>query len=677
MALSDQEELELLTLEREKAFSSSKGGAAFGNPNLRKQGDKQVRDFGGLEPFMDIGGAAALGGAFGAASPEILSGAGRAMGSVPQLRPAGKALEVMGNILKSGGRAAPTIAGTLSGAGSETAGQVAEAAGAGPVTAEGARIVGGMVGSEPVNLGMEVLRKYAVVPALGLMSKFKHEAAKTLIQKVDSGGFDSLNEQEKALFTRLTGELRGGERSSAPLEATGDAMAQGADDAVFREKQRLAKANQRLSDVGRVAPVPPAEMDATGGRLREVIVTRNKGLKEANDAQYKANEKLRDDFVAAKESAGSYINKTPEFDSLVNDLKSNLEAGKRSPDVQGTYKYILSQIESGGKDAFGQPKPISFQALDDVRRNLGEVFRGKPPEGYAAIGAEDARKYYAKISEIQKKYAGEIQTKLLDDYARGKEGLEPFISAKGRKATALDKYDDSQFATDASNLPATYFKNRASVQALMELTGDKNIVNRAAMEYVNKKLEGATEAQATKFLRDNADWLQEVPAVRKLVADHSDKLFARERSVRQAAAFADEAAANQKALVGGRYPADRVRNLVLNGNMDLWEKAGPAIAASPEGKKNVLAAVRQVLADSPMDPTKFAERIRPALKGAALADDAALDLIETKLRAIKEMKVPESEKLGIYRRVILQATAGYGASGMARGAVEAAKAVPD
>jgi hypothetical protein len=653
-------------------FNSTDGGAATGNPNLQRQGDKAIRSGRSIEPLLDIGGAAGIGGVMGALAPEIVGGAGRVAGAFPQTRALGTFLENMVPGLRAAGRVAGATQGAISGAAGETAGQAVELAGGPQVVAEGARIVGGGVTPE---FARGVAQAAKAIPNLSIFGS-KTELARKVAASMNKDVAD-LTDAERKYLDQQIGELRGGPKSDTAQVAVGNAMAQGADDAVFREQQRLGKANQRLSDVGRVAPVPPAEMDAIGSGLRDPIVTRNKAFIEAKDTQYKANEKLRDELVAAKESAGSYINKTPEFDSLVNDLKSNLESGKRSPDVQGTYKYILSQIESGGKDVFGQPKPISFQALDDVRRNLGEVFRGKPPEGYAAIGAEDARKYYGQISDIQKKYAGDIQTKLLDDYARGKEGLEPFISAKGRKATALDKYDDSQFATDASALPGTYFKNRASVQALMELTGDKGIVNRAAMEYVNKKLEGATEAQATKFLRDNADWLQEVPAVRKLVADHSDKLFARERSVRQATAFADEAAKNQAALVGGRYPADRVRNLVLNGNMDLWEKAGPAIAASPEGKKNVLAAVRQVLADSPMDPTKFAERIRPALKGAALADDAALDLIETKLRAIKEMKVPESEKLGIYRRVILQATAGYGASGMARGAVEAAKAVPD
>ena len=691
-------------------FNSTDGGAATGNPNLQRQGDKAIRSGRSIEPLLDIGGAAGISGVMGALAPEIVGGAGRVAGAFPQTRALGTFLENMVPGLRAAGRVAGATQGAISGAAGETAGQAVELAGGPQVVAEGARIVGGGVTPE---FARGVAQAAKAIPNLSIFGS-KTELARKVAASMNKD-VSELSDAERKYLDQQIGELRGGPKSDTAQVAVGDAMAQGADDAVFREQQRLAKANQRLSDVGRVAPVPPAEMDAIGSGLRDPIVKRTAALKDANAAQYAKNEELRNQIVAAKEKAGVLVESTPEFQAMMKDLdlatgatktarmqtpldtvgdsgiKSNLNVIRnavREKSVQVTENEFNDAVAAGlkghkgtnpqtGEPAFYRDFPTSFEALDNVRRKLGEVFRGKPAEGYDAIGAEQAKKLYAQISDVQKKYAGDIQTKLLDDYARGKEGLEPFISAKGRKATALDKYDDSQFATDASALPGTYFKNRASVQALMELTGDKGIVNRAAMQYVNKKLEGATEAQATKFLRDNADWLQEVPAVRKLIADHSDKLFSRERSVRQATAFADEAAKNQAALVGGRYPADRVRNLVLNGNMDLWEKAGPAIAASPEGKANVLSAVRQVLADSPMDPTKFAERIRPALKGAALADDAALDLIETKLRAIKEMKVPESEKLGIYRRVILQATAGYGASGMARGAVEAAKAVPD
>lgn len=654
-------------------FNSTDGGAALGNPNIQRQGDKILKNSRSIDPLLDIGGAAAVGGVMGALAPEIVGGAGRIAGAFPQTRAFGTFLQSMEPGLRSAGRVAGATQGAISGAAGESAGQAVELSGGPQALAEGARIVGGAVTPEFARAAAQAAK---AIPNLSIFSS-KAELARKVAASMNRDAKDLTDAEQKYLDAQIAG-LRGGPKTDAPLESVGNGMAQTADNAVAAADQAAAQAAKApLWGIGRVMPVPESEMADTGGRLREAITKRNAGLKSAMDAQYAKNEEARDAVVAANEAAGKYINKTPEFDALVNDLKGNLTSGKRSPDVQGTYKYILSQIESGGTDVFGQRKPISFQALDDVRRNLGEVFRGKPPEGYAAIGAEDARRYYAKISEIQKKYAGESQAQLLDDYARGKEGLEPFISAKGRKATALDKYDDKQFATDSSKLPDAYFNTRAGVQALLSLTGDKALVNRSAMEYINKKLEGASASQVDSFMRNNSEWLKEFPLARKLVENHGAKLVARERGLAQAEEFAAEAASNRAALLGGRYPADRVRNLVQNGNMDLWEKAGPAIAASPEAKANVLSAVRQVLADKPVSPDQFSRQIRPALKGAGLADDAALDLIQSKLQAIKEMKIPEAEKLGLYRRIALQTMGGYTASAMARGAVEFAKRVPD
>lgn len=691
MALTESEELEMLELEREKAFSSTTGGAATGNPNMQRQGDKTLKMTSKQEGLLDIGGATVLGGALGAASSEILTGAGNAVGALPYpfARTAGGWMKAAGDTLKAGGRVAPTVAGAISGASSETAGQLAEGAGASPVVAEGARLVGGAVMPLAPEAVLSVAKKYLATPSLSLMSKMKKETLRTIVGKLEGDGPKTLTEREQKFLDEITAELRGAPKSDASLNVVGEEMERGAQNKLLRSQQALDRANDDFSQIGRVAPnVADAEVSDIGDSMRKVITTRNAKMKEANDALFRANQEARDLVVAQREAAGDHINKTPEFKAVIADLKAELKPGARSPEVQATYRHILKQLgveEPSQLDAilaqFGGPEPVStplsFTAVDDVRRHLGEVFRGNPPEGYAAIAAEDSRKYYGMLSDVQKKYAGDAQERLLDDYARGKEGLEPFISAKGRKATALDRYDDKQFATDAATLPETYFKTRASVRALKELTGDPKMVNEAALQFVNKKLDGATAAEADAFMRKNADWLRDVPMARKMIEDYAGRAAARERGVRQAEALVKEATENASILIGKRFPADRVRNLVENGNADLWERAGSAIASSQNGRANILSAVRQVLADKPMTPDVFNRTIRPALKNSGLADDAALDLIETKLRNIREMKIPESEKLGISRRIALQATSGYAASAMARGATEVAKSVPD
>ena len=689
---------EEMTIEQQKAiamasararFAETEGGAAIGNPNIQRQGDMGKRDFGTSEPFIDIGGAAGIGAVLGGASSEILRGAGNVVGSLPYpaARTIGGAMTAAGDVLKAGGRAAPAIAGAISGASSETAGQFAEAAGASPAVAEGARIVGGFGGAGTAEGLGQVLKAYILTPSLSVASKAKKMAMKAIIAKIDTSGVESLSDKERAFVDGVTKELRGGEKSDAPLNAVAGAIDNYNADKTLVATQGLGNAQSALSSVGRVAPIPPATLSDTGEKLRSVITLRNAKAKEVNDALYKANEAARDQIVSAKEAAGEAINKLPEFKAMVKDLKASLTDGVRSPDVQKTYSHILSQIGASEPNQldkiltqFGGPavenKPITFQALDDVRRSLGEVFRGKPPEGYAAISASDARKYYAQISEIQKKYAGDAQERLLDDYARGKEGLEPFISARGRKATALDRYDEKQFATDASKLPETYFSSRASVRSLKQLTGDDSLVNHAATEFINNKLEGATAKQANEFMVKNREWLAEVPRARQMIEAYATKAAAAERGMLQAQEFAKTVASEGAALSGKRFPADRVRNLVFSGDPELWKVAGPAIAASPDGKANILASVRQVIADRPVSVDVFNRTIRPALKTSGLADDAALGIIEKKLADIEQMRLPEKQKLALTKRIALNAMAGYTAGGMARGAVETAKWVP-
>ena len=702
MALTPEQEYELLTLEREKHFAETQGGAALGNPNIQKQGDKSKRDFGGMEPWLDIAGAGALGGVFGAASKEILGGAGNVIGALPYpvAQTIGNALKASSQIVGAGGRIAPTIAGVISGVGSETAGQTAEALGAGTAVAEGARVAGGFTGAGTAAAGGKLIKAYLLTPALSFFSKARKMAIKELVTKIDAEGMQSLSDKERAALRKYSEEIRGEAKSDESLKAVADAMDAYASDRLLVSTQALGNAEMRARSLGSVAPVPQATLSDTGEGLRKVITGRHGKSIAENRALFAQNEAARDEIVSAKEKAKAFVSDTPEYKQIIKSIQSqldNTEAMKRSPDVQRGLEKILKELTNPevtdptkalvleGQNLNwnvtpGQPKPVSFQAIDDFRRKLGEVFRGKPPEGYDAISADHARKYYAELSELQKAFAGGKggpQEKLLDDYARGKEGLESFISARGRKATALDRYNDKEFVTDASTLPTTYFKSRASVRALKELTGDEAAVNKAAMEYINTSLEGADAAAANKFMVKNRDWLQEVPRARQLIERYAASADVAERGVRQATAFVKEVQAGNAAMSGGRFPADKVRNLVESGNADLWGIAGPAIASSPQGKDNILKAVRQILADKPMSVDKFNRTVRPALINSGLADDAAMDLIAKKLDDIGAMRIPEREKLSLRNRIILNSIAGYTASGIARGAVEAAKMVPE
>jgi len=273
------------------------------------------------------------------------------------------------------------------------------------------------------------------------------------------------------------------------------------------------------------------------------------------------------------------------------------------------------------------------------------------------------------LSDLQKKYAGAPQVALLDDYASATQGLEQFSSKLGKKATALDQYRADEFATDASKLPAAYFQTRASVQALKELTGNATLVNQAAMDYADKQLSGKSASQVRDWLGKNSEWLNEVGTARRLIDNYATRLEVSELSVKSAKAFADQIRANGGKLIGNTLPAQKAVDLIKSGDTELWRMVTPAIVASPRAKDQMIKAVRQVVSDQASAKGTvdlFQRNIRPFLEQSNIASKTELDFISKRLQNIREMNVPEPEKLKIYKRMLLQATGGWAASLEAR-----------
>lgn len=660
-------------------FTITGGGAAVGNPNLARQGDRAIKDVSIGERGLTIGGAGAMGSTLGAAAPELLSMGAAATRAFPQLAPLSTGLDFASQAARAAGRIPGAIAGGMAGLGSETAGQVVEGAGGPQIAAEGARLVaGGPIGEIP-NAAKEVLKKYAVVPALGLMSKFKHETAKKFLSMVD-GTPQSLSQKERDFVDSVISEVRGGEKTDAPLEAVGSIMGAEGQRLLSASEAQTVQALRQAGNVGNPGGYPGTtqEMADIGGGLRKTITTRNEALLKARGDEYNANQRARDALVSGRESSGNYPSQLPEYESVINEIKSqlsNTDAMNRSPAVAANYKFLLSQLTNGEKDVFGQAKPVSFQALDDVRRQLGDAFRGKPSEGYAAMDTATAKDFYHKISAVQKKYAGGDtgpQAKLLDDYASATPGLEKFSSTFGKKATALDQYRDEQFATDASSLPSTFFKTRASIQALHELTGNKTQVQAAALEYANKELAGKDGGKVRDWMSKNSEWLSEVPTTRTLIDKYATRLEGSERSMRNATDFAAKAEKNADMLIGKGLPAQQAVDLIKSGNAEFWAKVIPVIQKSPQAKDQMVLAVRQVVADQAASKSTgdlFSRNIRPFLERSGIATTAEMESVAKGLADIQAKKIPEGEKLGLGKRLILQSIGGYTAGGASRSAV--------
>lgn len=666
-------------------FQNTEGGAATGNPSIQRQGSKAYKgDVSTLGKMGEIAGSGAIGGALGAFGSEITGAAGRGISVLPMpgARVIGAGLEAASGAMKAGGRLAPAIAGTISGLASESAGQIAEGQGASPATAEAIRFVAGAAGAETANIAKQVLQAYVVKPSLSLISYGKKMLAKSALDKLDSAP-QTLTEQEKAFINSELAALRGGDATGAPtqeLSNIGSIMGAEGKRLMTSADTQMIDALRKQGQIGGVSGYPSSASNLSdiGEQIRAAVLPRFEALDTAQKTAYKETQAIRDSIVKARESSGlggQWVSQSPEFGSLVSEIQgqlNNVKAMNRSPDIQSSYQRILNDLVNSEKDVFGNPKPTSFQALDDVRRKLGEAFAGKPPEGYGAIEKTAARDLYGKISEIQKNFVGGEngpQAKLLADYAADIPGLQQFTSKIGKRVTGLDQYREGVYSTDAKDIPAVFFKSKQSIMDLKNMLGSTAKVENAALAYADHSLAGMDSAQARKWMGKNAEWLGQTSTTRRLVDNYVTRLEGAERSFKNAQEFAKQAEKDAAMLIGKGIPEQRAIDLIRSGDAQFWDKVAPVIAQSPTAKKDMVMAVRQTVADMPNTEATsmfFNTNIRPFLEKANIATKQEMDFISGKLKNIMEMNIPEKEKLGHIKTLILGGTAGWLGSAISR-----------
>ena len=720
------------------SWDQTPGGAAMGNPlATRKYANKGMSD--GTEQLAAIGGAGALGSAMGYFGPQILQGASTVAQTIPQLRPISGALNVMSQLTKQVGPAARAVAGGFSGLMGETSGQVAEQMGAGPVTAEAARLVGGAITPEFAPLAINT----AKLMMSGKMATSGLNFAKDLIANLtNSKGNLSTAEKQyvETLAAKLMGEqdpdkamlILGAEmekgaaatrlaaqtKSTALLDSANQAMLaarQAADAELGSVGQRrqpradaiayltnlktdvLNKARGTVETVGENKP-----LSVIGQDLQTAAAKREADLKTAASNQYQATETKVNEIVSGREAGGESVTSLPSYISLVASLKNETKPGVRSKDVAAAYQKILDQIKIGAEGE----KP-SFQAIDDARRLLGEAFRGQADEGYKAIGQTAQKKYYGLLSQVQKDFAGEPQTQLLTQYADSRPGLEVFGSKAGTKLTGLDKGALTQFASDPSKLPDYFFSTPKNYNALIEMVGSKEMALKAAQQYAaNQLAPKETSKQVGTWMTANREFLSAVPEVRDAVIKYRTTLENGERAVAnigggikqlstanadllktaqanaaqqlktgnlqataaktEAATITKEAATAADNIWNTRAgPLKNVRDAIEGGNMEKWAAIAPIIERSPDAKKAVFDAVRQVaseLGSSKGVTQKFNENMRPALEKFGMLGIDEANSIAQQLAAIEAKRIPDSEKLGMARRLLLQGVTAYSSS---------------
>ena len=760
-ATQSEVEAEVIKQNPHLAFQTTEGGAATGNPMAeRKYGGP--KDTSRIDPLTAIGGAGAFGTVMGAAAPQILQGAATLTRGVPALAPLSAGLNVMAAGAKAAGPAMRSISGGVSGLASETAGQVAEGMGASQPVAEAARLAGGAVTPELAPLALQ-LGRFTVS---GGPQQAAISFAKSMLAKLTDGRLSPVEQKQLAdIQSRIMGEQDPGramqilgeamELGSSEARAAGAARAAALhlDAAQVAQRARLAadaelakvpgqQANiqsqqaylKTLQDQARSAGLGTIStigenrpLAVIGSELQNAAAKRQGELKTAASAAYTETQKEVRDIVSGLEATNNSVTDLSSYKKLVNRLKAELKPGVHSPDVARGYQKILDQITvpsrigeapvafqpavGGGvvsvRSPAKPPEKPTFQAIDDARRMLGEAFRGEADEGYKAIGNVAQKEFYGLVSQVQKDFAGDAQTRLLTQYADSRPGLEVFGSKAGTKLTGLDKGALTQFASDPSKIPTAFFSTPKMFTSLVELVGDKALATQAAQQYAANQLASKqTAKEVGTWMTTNREFLNAVPEVKASVIAYQSTLQNSEREIAnigakikglnpQLNALAPEAkAAANKMLTEGRASsatltkeatavsseaatlADRiwdsssaalknVRDAVNGGDINRWAAIAPVIERSPDAKKAVFDAVRQVTSEMATGPgaiRKFNEQMRPALEKFGMLGKDEANFISAELAKINAKPGSDVEKLGLIRRLILQGVAGYSSS---------------
>jgi hypothetical protein len=693
--------------------------------------------------------SAAYGGLFGALTPEIMKGAGKVAGVFPQTRAFAPMFEVAGEAAK-GRRAAGAVAGGFSAGTGETAAQTAKALGAGPVVQEAARF------------GTEILGPAGLIAA-GRSLPITREFIKDITEggyKDATQRFADRLRGPAAREARTSQEAVIGalEKEAAALRAEGKSVADQIIANAESEATRLAptnaqraaeirqaarnEANNILADIDRqikfkrtalsrtrgviaeAERVPggtraligePREATDVGTTLRDRITQVQGDRLAKREAQIAADKEAVNTEVTAKQSAGDYVSNRQDYQDLLNFLKVKAGIGaqgakqslqsERDPGTVNALKQVYNALESTTTQEVGGvavPKIPGFDAIDTVRRRLGEAFRNPTAEGYGAIGQGYARDLYKQLSTILGEYSP-AKKQLITNYENLSRDLDVFKGGAGQRATAVERFDPDRFKTYASELPANYFANRESVKDLIELTGgDRRFVEQQAASYVARQLEGIkTQQAASNWEMANRDWLVEFPALQGSVNRYLESLGFAERRIPRTEAVAKalkteipkipelaqkragqivkgaekeaaalerpgaalsaeartaaretQAAASVKAKLLsslGKDPAKAFDELVRGGNTDRLRAAAPVIKSDPEIQSQFLEGVRITL--SRVNPQEMADSyrryIQPALLDTGLIDAKQAKQIADQVRLVEMSVAPERRAMAI------------------------------
>ena len=715
-----------------------------------------------------VGASAALGGVAGALAPEIVSGLGALSLAIPGVGEVAAPLLFAAGRAMRAGRVAEAAAGALSGAVGGVASEATRAAGgsesaqalagfAGGMAAPGAAAVAGFL-PKAAQVTWKAARKFTEGAEVSTEAAVKASRAKLLdaattnkplldmhamlqkgaeadIQASEKAAADLLSKAHTRASLLAQSNPAAAEQAIAAAKAQGDQLRRDAAarmevlDKASGGKAKLAERVQKMAEPELAKVGGYREISDIGNDLRTKVTGVQRQAIEQRMQTDKALRAHRDAVVAGKEKAGQFVEQMPAMKELKNEIsrkmlitsKGRAAAGGMAEvtesGVQGAYQKVWDSITNRrvqtGMTPDGAPTyetfKTSFEALDHVRRKLGDAAFGGDKEGYGALGQTIAKDLYGKISKIQTEFAGESQTALQAAYKGATEDMTKFGTAAGKKLTAVDRIDPEVFAKDPAGIPTAYFRSQQGVKDLVELTGDTQSVYRAAEDYATRQIAGKDAAQVQSWLKSpmQTDWMREVPGLQGKEQAYGEKLARIEatagkleaksaalqaerqgiakalpgqldkvkaeglaeatarvgsrveegkevvRSASEAGQQMTKTAVEQaKRIVGDDFPATEVRKLLTQGKPEDLKKAFQYMAGAPGGREAIEGSVRNTLSQASLSPGKLKslwdDRLSVALQSSGM-EPARLAKLDKEVKAVIAREEPKAARTKVQK----------------------------
>jgi len=457
-------------------------------------------------------------------------------------------------------------------------------------------VLGG-VASVPAGMGLAAgVGKVAQIAA-PYVAPVVREGSKRLASALSRGAKPTVNQVrtnaarqgEQVLFEAAErGRVKTGQAVTAQERAAAlarQAETERARAAGFEVKQ--AKAKAKAADVSTPGIGQVKTLSERGGEAREAVVAKRDEIYASQTENDKRLRPIADQIVADNEAAGRFISDLPSAKSLLDEVTQRTtpnpgtsptatalptpEEGKILNAVQSALKdrrviiseaeaTAASQIDPGSVSKVGgkyvRTFKTSFEALDNLRRRLGDSFNS-PPAGFEGIPTHLARDMYGRVSQVLDDFVGSARADVQANWKAGVESLAPYDETRLGKALS-----GTQGETGIANVPAANVTNRiksggAETYAQFgELSGNPAAQRQWLQDTIETELTSPTGGplsfeEAARKVGPNSplgDIINTVPEVKAAVQQHLMRLSDAERAGVQAERFAGFAKARtQKA----------------------------------------------------------------------------------------------------------------------------------